>query len=169
MSTVEKAVLTSVPTHPLPSVHEVRPKPDPVPHGKPWWFWWLAERLTDWLRGVVMARTTAAKSRQASHCMEREEHRTMIPTSSAEAHRSRGEDSRVGRLDRPFLSRPRSVSDIRGNATRPESFHPKGIQRLSIAIINHAVLDLLENGKHSSAAERWLLSREFDRIYNLLG
>jgi len=37
MSTVEKAVLTSVPTHALPSVHEVQPQPDPVPLGKPWW------------------------------------------------------------------------------------------------------------------------------------
>jgi hypothetical protein len=57
MSTVEKAVLTSVPTLPLPSVHEVQPQPDRVLHGKPWWFWWLAEQLTDWLCGVVMART----------------------------------------------------------------------------------------------------------------
>jgi len=93
----------------------------------------------------------------------------MIPTSSAEAQRSRGEDSRVGRLDSPFLSRPRSLSDKRGNTTRPESFHPKGIRRLSIAIINHAILDLLENGRHSLGAERWLVSREFERIHNWLG
>ena len=37
MSNEEKAVLTSVPTHALPSVHEVQPQPDPVPLGKPWW------------------------------------------------------------------------------------------------------------------------------------
>jgi membrane fusion protein (multidrug efflux system) len=37
MPAAEKASLTSVPTHPLPSVHEVQPQPDPVPHGKPWW------------------------------------------------------------------------------------------------------------------------------------
>src|SRR6516162_4571177 len=37
MSNEEKAVLTSVPTHALPSVHEVPPEPNPVPHGKPWW------------------------------------------------------------------------------------------------------------------------------------
>lgn len=37
MSTAEKAVLTSVPTHPLPSVHEAQPQPDPAPHGRPWW------------------------------------------------------------------------------------------------------------------------------------
>lgn len=93
----------------------------------------------------------------------------MIRTSSAQARRSPGQDSRVGRLDGSFVSRPRFLSDKRGNTTQPKSFHPDGIQRLSIAIINRAVLDLLENGEHSLAAERWLLSREFDQIYTLLG
>ena len=37
MSTAEKAVLTSVPSGPLPSVHEVQPQPAPGPHGRPWW------------------------------------------------------------------------------------------------------------------------------------
>jgi membrane fusion protein, multidrug efflux system len=37
MSTAEKAVLTSVPSDRLPSVHEVQPQPAPVPQGKPWW------------------------------------------------------------------------------------------------------------------------------------
>src|SRR5215469_18168453 len=37
MSTAEKTVLTSGPMHPLPSVREVQPQPDLVPHGKPWW------------------------------------------------------------------------------------------------------------------------------------
>src|SRR6516225_5217205 len=37
MSVAEKAALTSVPAQPLPSVHEVQPQPDLVPHGKPWW------------------------------------------------------------------------------------------------------------------------------------
>jgi hypothetical protein len=40
---------------------------------------------------------------------------------------------------------------------------------LSIAIINNAIFDLLENGRHSLAAERWLLSREFERIHNWRG
>ena len=103
------------------------------------------------------------------YLMQRVEHRTMNRTSSAQAHRSPSEDSRVGRLDGPFVSRPRCLSDKRGNTTQPKSFHPEGIQRLSMAIINHAVRDLLENGKHSLAAERWLLSQEFDWIHNLLG
>lgn len=93
----------------------------------------------------------------------------MIPTSSTECQCSFGEDSQVRRLDRPILSRPRLVSNKRGNAYGPERFRSEGIERLSIAIINRAVLDLLENGRHSSAAKRWLLSQEFDRIHNLLG
>jgi hypothetical protein len=64
---------------------------------------------------------------------------------------------------------PRLLSNKRGRALGAEGIRPEGIERLSIAIINRAVLDLLENGSHSLAAERWLLSREFDRIHNLLG
>jgi membrane fusion protein, multidrug efflux system len=37
MPTAEKAVLTSVPSDRLPSVHEVQPQPAPAPQGKPWW------------------------------------------------------------------------------------------------------------------------------------
>jgi len=35
MSTAEKAALTSAPTHPLPSAHEVQPHP--APHSQPQW------------------------------------------------------------------------------------------------------------------------------------
>ena len=64
---------------------------------------------------------------------------------------------------------PRLLSNKRGRALGAERIRPEGIERLSVAIINRAVLDLLENGRQSLAAERWLLSREFDRIHNLLG
>ena len=37
MSTAEKAVLTSVPSDRLPSVHEVQPQPAAAPQGTPWW------------------------------------------------------------------------------------------------------------------------------------
>ena len=72
--------------------------------------------------------------------------------------------------EKPFLgSVPvQPASSAHEIQPQPESVHPEGIQRLSIAIINRAVLDLLENGRYSSAAERWLLSPEFDRIHNLL-
>ena len=93
----------------------------------------------------------------------------MIPISSAETRDSFSENSLVGRPDTAFLSGPALLSKTKVNSTRPEVFHPGGMQRLSIAIINRAVLDLLENGRHSSGAEHWLLSREFDRIHDLLG
>ena len=93
----------------------------------------------------------------------------MIPTPHAESQHPRGKDSQIDRIDRPFLSRHPLFSDKAPSESRRERFHPHGIQRLSVAIINHAVLDLLEKGEHSSGAERWLLSRGFDRIHNLLG
>lgn len=93
----------------------------------------------------------------------------MIHTVSTEVPRSLDEASRPNRLARPFLGRPRLISNKRRTAPRPERFRLEGIERLSIAIINRAILDLLEKGKHSLAAERWLLSGEFDRIHNLLG
>lgn len=40
----------------------------------------------------------------------------------------------------------------------------KGASRLYLAIVNRAILDALENGKDSAAAQRWLLSREFDKL-----
>src|SRR5215467_168057 len=131
MSAAEKPFLPSVPVQPAPSVHEVQPQPDLVPHGKPWW------------------------------------QKVAVPA-LARAQRTPGEDSQVDRIDEPFLSTPRLLSGKKRNATQPARSRADGIQRLSIALINQAVLDLLENGRHSSAAERWLLSPEFDRIHNLL-
>jgi hypothetical protein len=46
---------------------------------------------------------------------------------------------------------------------------PQGLTRLYLAIVNRAILDVLENGKNSRAAERWLLSRDFDRLEELFG
>jgi hypothetical protein len=37
------------------------------------------------------------------------------------------------------------------------------------AIVNRAILDALENGEPSPAAQQWLLSRDFDRLEQLLG
>jgi len=58
MSTVEKAVLTSVPTHPLPSVHEVEPQPNPAPHGKPWWQKLAVPALVLVLAGAIVVTIT---------------------------------------------------------------------------------------------------------------
>jgi len=57
----------------------------------------------------------------------------------------------------------------RGNRTGPidnqrEKVHPHAVRRLCLAIVNRAILDVLENGKESQEAERWLLSRDFDSL-----
>jgi hypothetical protein len=41
-------------------------------------------------------------------------------------------------------------------------FYPDAARRLYLAVIAQAVTDVLENGEESEAAERWLLSRDFD-------
>ena len=58
---------------------------------------------------------------------------------------------------------------LRGNRTGPignetEKFHPQAVRRLCLAVVNRAILDVLENGKESREAERWLLSRDFDSL-----
>ena len=54
-----------------------------------------------------------------------------------------------------------------GNET--EKYHPHAIQRLYQAIVNRAILDVLERGEHSPGAEQWLLSKDFDRLQELFG
>jgi hypothetical protein len=54
-----------------------------------------------------------------------------------------------------------------GNRTCPigeqtEKYHPHAVRRLYLAIVNRAILDVLENGQESREAKRWLLSRDFD-------
>ena len=49
-----------------------------------------------------------------------------------------------------------------GNQT--EKPHRHAIRRLCLAIVNRAILDVLENGKESREAERWLLSRDFESL-----
>jgi len=42
-----------------------------------------------------------------------------------------------------------------------EKFHAHAVRRLYLAIVNRAILDVLENGQESREAKRWLLSRDF--------
>ena len=56
-----------------------------------------------------------------------------------------------------------------GNKSGPigdqtEKFHPHAVRRLYLAIVNRAILDVLENGQESREAKRWLLSRDFDSL-----
>ena len=73
------------------------------------------------------------------------------------------------RPPKPTLAKSRMLSEARKGgsvADRTKKF-PKGVGRLYLAIVNRAILDVLENGEDSAAAERWLLSRDFDRLQEL--
>ena len=77
------------------------------------------------------------------------------------------EHTRAAGLHKPLMSRARLLSDrerIAHGADQTEKSHPQGVQRLYLAIVNRAILDVLENGENSAAAERWLLSSDFDRL-----
>jgi hypothetical protein len=47
---------------------------------------------------------------------------------------------------------------------KTEKLHPYPMRRLCLAIVNRAILDVLENGQESREAKRWLLSRDFDSL-----
>ena len=56
-----------------------------------------------------------------------------------------------------------------GNRTGPiadqtEKGHHHAVRRLYLAIVNRAILDVLENGQESREAEQWLLSRDFELL-----
>ena len=77
------------------------------------------------------------------------------------------EHARATGLPQSLMSRARLLSDrdrSAHGADQTEKFHPQGVQRLYLAIVNRAILDVLENGENSAAAERWLLSSDFDRL-----
>ena len=57
----------------------------------------------------------------------------------------------------------------RSAVTRKEEFHPEGVGRLYLAIVNRAILDVMENGEDARSAEKWLMSKEFDRLQGLFG
>ena len=80
------------------------------------------------------------------------------------------ERTRAAGLHKSLMSRARLLSDRERSAhgaDQTEKFHPQGLQRLYLAIVNRAILDVLEKGENSAAAERWLLSRDFDRLQEL--
>jgi hypothetical protein len=46
-------------------------------------------------------------------------------------------------------------------------FHPHATQRLFVAVVNRAILDVLDNGEEAEEAEQWLLSEDFDTLEKL--
>jgi hypothetical protein len=50
----------------------------------------------------------------------------------------------------------------------PSGIEQRGAERLFVAVVNQAVLDVLECGEEAEDAERWLLSNDFDDFQTLL-
>jgi len=46
-------------------------------------------------------------------------------------------------------------------------FQPKAAESLFVAVVNQAILDVLEHGEEAQDAERWLLSKDFDALQTL--
>src|SRR5216683_1195162 len=72
-----------------------------------------------------------------------------------------------GHLPEPFVAE--APGRWHGNRTGPigaqtEKFHLHAVRRLYLAVVNRAILDVLENGQESREAKRWLLSRDFDSL-----
>ena len=74
-----------------------------------------------------------------------------------------------GAVHPPATTRLLSDTNKDGSIAQQTAKFPQGVKRLYLAIVNRAILDVLENGKNSRAAERWLLSRDFDRLEELFG
>jgi len=43
----------------------------------------------------------------------------------------------------------------------------RAAERLFVAVVNQAILDVLEHGEDAKDAERWLLSKDFDALQTL--
>jgi hypothetical protein len=118
-----------------------------------------------------MVGATSKKSGKKSRPIERREDGIMIENQQ-DGQLALSEPTRAAGLPKPLRSSARLRSDRERSAHRAdqtEKFHPQGVQGLYLAIVNRAILDVLENGENSAAAERWLLSRDFNRLQELFG
>ena len=51
--------------------------------------------------------------------------------------------------------------------THSSESKPQRTDRLFVAVVNQAILDVLENGEEAEEAERWLLSKDFQALQRL--
>ena len=47
------------------------------------------------------------------------------------------------------------------------ALHPQTAERLFVAVVNRAILDVLDNGEEAEEAQQWLLSQDFDTLEKL--
>jgi hypothetical protein len=79
-------------------------------------------------------------------------------------------DTKARRVPERYIAGMRVSSELkRVSKAKKEQLHPEGVGRLYLAIVNRAVLDVLENGEEARSAERWLMSKDFDRLQGLFG
>src|SRR5215469_13545769 len=99
----------------------------------------------------------------------RKEDQMMKPRELQEGQLAFSKYTGASRPPNPSMAKSGVLSDARRGGSvrdRAKKF-PQGVGRLYLAIVNRAILDVLENGENSRAAERWLLSRDFDRLQEL--
>ena len=48
-----------------------------------------------------------------------------------------------------------------------KEFHPQAAERLFVAVVNRAILDVLDNEEEAEEAEQWLFSKDFDTLEKL--
>ena len=46
-------------------------------------------------------------------------------------------------------------------------FQVRAAERLYLAVVNRAIMDVLEHGEEAEDAERWLFSKDFDALQSL--
>ena len=46
-------------------------------------------------------------------------------------------------------------------------FQARAAERLFVAVVNQAIMDVLEHGEEAEDAERWLLSKDFDALQSV--
>jgi len=46
-------------------------------------------------------------------------------------------------------------------------FQARAAERLFVAVVNQAILDVLEHGEEAEEAKRWLISKGFDALQRL--
>src|SRR6516165_11838981 len=101
--------------------------------------------------------------------MEEREDQMMKPRRLQKGQLAFSKYTGASRPPNPSMAKSGVLSDARRGGSvrdRAKKF-PQGVGSLYLAIVNRAILDVLENGENSRAAERWLLSRDFDRAVRL--
>ena len=99
--------------------------------------------------------------------MEEREDQMMKPRELQEGQLAFSKYTGASRPPKPSMAKSRLLTRKGGSVADRTKKFPRGVGRLYLAIVNRAILDVLENGENSAAAEQWLLSRDFDRLQEL--